>query len=64
MPWSIYGLGLPSAKENDHDTWNIVQDLCVFVSNQETFAIKSCMQRLRAFNVIIEVDIEVYVTKS
>ncbi len=28
-----------------------VQDLCVFVSNQETFAIKSCAQRSEAFNV-------------
>ncbi len=27
---------------NHHDTWNTVQDLCVFVNNQETFAIKSC----------------------
>ena len=26
-----------------------VQDLCVFVSNQEMFAIKSCAQRSRAF---------------
>ncbi len=32
------------------DTWNTVQDLCVFVSNQETFAVKSCAQRSRAFN--------------
>ena len=30
--WSIYGIGLPSAKENRHDTWNTVQDLCVFVN--------------------------------
>ncbi len=48
--WLIYGLGLPSASENHHDTWDTVQDPCVFVSNQETFAIKSCVQRLRAFN--------------
>ncbi len=46
----MYGLGLPCAKENHHDTWNTVQDLCVFVSNQETFAIKSCAQLSRAFN--------------
>ncbi len=26
--------------ENHHDTWNTVQDLCVFVSNQETFAVE------------------------
>ena len=26
-------------KENHHYTWNTVQDLCVFVSNQETFVI-------------------------
>ncbi len=46
----IYGLGLPSAKKNHHDTWNTVQDLCAFVSNQETFTTKRCAQRLRAFN--------------
>ena len=40
------------SKENHHDTWNTVQDFCVFVSNQETFAIENCMQRLRAFNSI------------
>ena len=34
--WSIYGLGLPSAKENHRDTWNTVQDLCVFISNQDS----------------------------
>ncbi len=51
--WSIYGLGLPSAKENHHDTWHTVQDLCVFVNNQGTFAIKSCVQRLRAFNFVL-----------
>ncbi len=33
------------------DTWNTVQDLFVFVSNQEMFAIKSCAQRSRAFNL-------------
>ena len=48
--WSIYGLGLPSAKENHHDTWNTAQDLCLLVSNQETFAIKSCAQQQGAFN--------------
>ncbi len=51
--WSIYELGLLSAKENHDDTWNTVQDLCLFVSNhgnQETFPIKSCVQRSRAFN--------------
>ena len=41
VEWSMYGLGLPSAKENLHDTWNAAQDLCLFVSNQETFAIKN-----------------------
>ncbi len=50
MEWSIYGLGLPSAKENHHDMWNTAQDLCLFVSNQEMFAIKSCAQRSGAFN--------------
>ena len=40
VEWSIYGLGVPSAKENLHDTWNTAQDLCLFVSNQEMFAIK------------------------
>ncbi len=49
--WSIYGLGLLSAKENCHDTWNTAKDLCLFVSNQETLAIKSCAQRSGAFNV-------------
>ncbi len=48
---SIYGLGLPSAKENHHDTWNTAQELCLFVSNQETFTIKSCAQRSGAFNL-------------
>ncbi len=48
---SIYGLVLPSPKENYHDTWNAVQDLCVFVNNQGTFAIESCVQRSRAFNL-------------
>ncbi len=38
--------------ENHHDTWNTVQDLRVFVSNQETFVIKSCAQRSRAFNFV------------
>ena len=47
--WLIYGLGLPSAKENHHDTWNTVQDLCLFVSNQEMFAIKRCAQQSGAF---------------
>ncbi len=36
-------------KENHHDTWNT--DLCVCVSNQETFAIKSCAQWSGAFNL-------------
>ncbi len=36
----MYGLSLPSAKENLCDTWNTVQDLCVFVSNQEVLVIK------------------------
>ncbi len=49
--WSIYGLSLPSAKENHHDTWNTAQDLCLFVSNQETFVIKSCAHRSGAFNL-------------
>ena len=49
--WSIYGLGLLSAKENHQDTWNTVQDFCVFVSNRETFAIKSCAQQSGAFNL-------------
>ncbi len=30
----------------------IFQDLWVFVSNQKKFAIESCAQRLRAFNII------------
>ena len=38
--------------ENHHDTWNTVQDLCGFVSNQEMFAIKSCAQRSGAFNIL------------
>ncbi len=49
--WSIYGLGLQSAKENHHDTWHTVQDLCAFVSGHETFAIKCCTQRSGAFNL-------------
>ncbi len=36
-------------QQKHYDTWNTVQDLCVFVSNQETSAIKSCAQRSRAF---------------
>ncbi len=32
--WLIYGLGLPSAKENHHDTWNTVQ---AFYSGWYTF---------------------------
>ncbi len=48
--WSIYGLGLPSAKENHHDTWNTAQDLWFFFSNNEMFAIKGCAQRSGAFN--------------
>ena len=51
--WSKYGLGLPSAKENHHDTWNTAQDFCLFVSNQETFAIKSCVQWSGAFNFFV-----------
>ncbi len=47
--WSIYGLGLPSAKENHHDTWNTVQDLYVFVSNQVTFAIKELRPAVGGF---------------
>ena len=50
--WLIYGLSLPSAKENHHNTWNTIQDLCVFVSNQEMFTINSCAQRLGAFKLL------------
>ncbi len=39
--------------ENHHDMWNIVQDLCMFVSNQETFAIKSSAQWSGAFNLTL-----------
>ncbi len=38
--WSIYGLGVPSAKQHHHDTLNTVQDLCVFVSNKGKFGIQ------------------------
>ena len=43
---------MPSAKENHRR--NTVQDFCVFVSNQETVAIKSCAQRSMAFNYMGE----------
>ncbi len=33
--------------------------LCVFVSNQETFAIKSCAQRSGAFNVARSLNFDV-----
>ena len=55
--WSIYGPGLPSANKNHHDTWNTAKDLCLFVSNQETFAIKSCAQRSGAFNYKIQLNL-------
>ncbi len=42
MEWLIYELDLPDAKENHQDTWNTVQDLCLFVSNQGMFTIKNC----------------------
>ena len=29
------------------NAWNTVHDLCVFVSNQETFVIKSCAQQFQ-----------------
>ena len=38
------------SKENHHDTLNTIQDLFVFASNQETFAIKSFTQQSRAFD--------------
>ncbi len=47
--WSIYGLGVPSAKEKHHDTWNTAQDLCGFVSNQGTFAIKELRAAVGGF---------------
>ena len=46
----LHVCGLSNAKENHHNTRNTVQDLSVFVSNQETFAIKSCAQPASAFN--------------
>ncbi len=30
--------------QKHHDTWDTVQDLCVFVSNQGTFAIRTAVR--------------------
>ena len=46
--------------ENHHDTWNTVQDLRVFVSNLETFAIKSCMQSRASISRVAGILIELY----
>ncbi len=47
--WLIYGLGLSSAEENHHDTWNTAQDLCLVVNNQETVAIKELCAAVGGF---------------
>ena len=41
-PWFL-------AKEKHHDAWNTVQNLCVFVSNQGTFAIKELRAAIGGF---------------
>ncbi len=47
---SVYAL--ENTQQKHHDIWNTVQDLCVFVSNQGAFAIKSLTQQSITFNVL------------
>ena len=51
---SILGLGLPRAALDNLDTWNTVQDICMFVSDQG--ASKTLAQRSRAFNLFFHFD--------